>query len=235
MNIKKLSKRLNKINLLFQSIKEEGSASSIEKDLLLSYLREAYEYATEDTGSSPAPRPKPTPQKQRYEEPAVHVPTSTPTPAAKVMEQIVQEEILPEPPVEQVTTAATPATPPAPEPVVETVTATVATPAAPVSDALSAVFAQADVSELSDRLSMARIADMTKSMGINEKIFTVKELFGGDSDLFNSIMTKINGFANYDEASQYLKTGIARDQDWGHESKIKKAEAFIKLVKRRFV
>jgi|GEM_PF-3965780 len=44
MNIKKFGKRLSKINMLFDSIKEDGDVSAMEKDLLLSYLREAYEY-----------------------------------------------------------------------------------------------------------------------------------------------------------------------------------------------
>lgn len=224
MNIKKLGKRLNKINLLFQSIKDDGTASKIEKDLLLSYLRDAYEYATE-----PGDTPAPVAEKPRYEEPAVHVPPTRPAPTPQVIQQIVQEEIVPEP------IAAVPQQPaaaPTPEPAP-------ATPAAPesvdVSDALSVIFAQADVNELSDRLSMSPIKDMTKAMGINERIFTVKELFGGDNDVFNSILQRINGCSSYDEASEYLLTGIARDQDWANESKLKKAETFMKLVKRRFV
>lgn len=226
MNIKKLGKRLNKINLLFQSIKEEGSASKIERELLLSYLRDAYEYATETSDEATQ-----APARPRYEEPEVHVPVSRPTPTPKVIEQIVQEEIVPEP-IAAVPQQPAAAPTPAPEPVP-------ATPAAPesvdVSDALSAIFAQADVSELSDRLSMSPIKDMTKAMGINERIFTVKELFGGDNDVFNSILQRINGCSSYDEASEYLLTGIARDQDWANESKLKKAETFMKLVKRRFV
>lgn len=226
MNIKKLGKRLNKINLLFQSIKDDGTASKIEKDLLLSYLRDAYEYATE-----PGDTPAPVAEKPRYEEPAVHVPPTRPAPTPQVIQQIVQEEVVPAPPP-----TPQPAAPePHPAPVsVETTEATPTNPVA-VSDALSAIFAQADVNELSDRLSMSPIKDMTKAMGINERIFTVKELFGGDNDVFNSILQRINGCSSYDEASEYLLTGIARDQDWANESKLKKAETFMKLVKRRFV
>jgi len=43
MNIKKIEKQLKKINQLFETIKEDGTMSAIERDLLLSYVRGLYE------------------------------------------------------------------------------------------------------------------------------------------------------------------------------------------------
>jgi len=60
--------------------------------------------------------------------------------------------------------------------------------------------------DLGDKLSMSPINDMTKSMGINEKIFTITELFGGDNDIFNTIVRRINELDTYQEAKAYLAT-----------------------------
>ena len=43
MSIKKIEKQLRKINQLFETIKEDGTMSAIERDLLLSYVRGLYE------------------------------------------------------------------------------------------------------------------------------------------------------------------------------------------------
>ena len=218
MNIKKFSKRLNKINLLFQSIKEDGHISSIEKDLLLNYLRDAYEYAKEDSSSTENRKPE-----KVYREPEVHVPPlkeTAETPNKEVITQIIQEEI-----TQTDKTAIEVDKPNVPSHEVEV----------DVSDKLKKIFENEAVNELSDRLSMSPIADMTKAMGINERIFTVKELFGGDNEIFNSILQRLNAFTSYDDARTYLITGIAKDQEWGDPSKIKKADTFVKLVKRRYI
>lgn len=221
MNIKKFGKRLIKINRLFDGIQEDGEISSIEKDLLLSYLRDAYEMAMEVEDSNIKPS-----NKKQYKEPEVHVP------ARKVIKENIVENIAS----------------------VETSTPVVTTPVSndhtPVEnkDTPVAVFSNLDIdpllkeifdseigTDLSDKLAMGPIKDMNKSMGINERIFTVKELFGNDNELFTSILDRINKLSNYEEAKNYLATGIAKDQDWASESKIKKAEKFIRLVKRRYL
>jgi len=230
MNIKKLSKRLSKIDMLLKSIKEDGKASKIERDLLLSYLREAYEYASESESEElNKNKLKSTPPKTKLQE---QTPVFEAQPTDEVIQQIVQEEVIPEP--QPVVTSVKESSTPAKE-VIQGNTNVSATSEDNVPQVLLDIFQPMSISELSDKLSMSPITDMTKSMGINERIFTVKELFGGDNDSFNSILQRINSFSSYDEARSYLMTGIARDQDWANESKIKKAEHFVKLVKRRFL
>jgi len=71
-------------------------------------------------------------------------------------------------------------------------------------------------------------------MGINERIFTVQELFGGDSDLFNRSMETMDKYTSLEQARDYLVENVAVEQNWADEKKIKKATNFIKLISRRY-
>jgi len=102
------------------------------------------------------------------------------------------------------------------------------------SPAMTELFEVNAVSELSDKLSQSPVKDLTKAMGINERIFTVNELFGGNQDEFNNLMVALNGMPNYDEARTVLMKSAASKYDWDTPAMQKKARTFIKLVQRRF-
>jgi len=89
-------------------------------------------------------------------------------------------------------------------------------------------------SELSDKLANAPIKDLTKAMGINERIFTVNEVFGGNQEEMTNILTALNGLDSFGEAKNILMDSVAQKYKWTDGSKLKKAKNFIKLVKRRF-
>ncbi|HMT54541.1 MAG TPA: hypothetical protein PKC06_14900, partial [Saprospiraceae bacterium] len=97
------------------------------------------------------------------------------------------------------------------------------------------LFAEERISDLSDKLSLSPIKDLTKSMGINEKIFTQQELFGNNQQQFITTLEKLNNCQNFTEAKQYLLENVINDFGWTSEGKVKKAATFIKLVKRKFV
>lgn len=235
MNFKKFGKRLSKINRLYEDVREDGEISSIELDLLLSYLKEAYEYAIEtEAGDTEAPK-RHDPIISKAEAPRRSKPEQAPK--THVIEQIAAEELHEttehsdkiQVPITDSVSADTPSTDvpvETQEPEVNPIR---------VAPELVAAFELSTTTDLSDKLSMRKIADMTKSMGINERMFTVTELFGGDNELCSHVLGQINSFDNYDAAAKYLMTGIAKDQDWANPEKIKKAEKFIKLVQRRFV
>ena len=102
------------------------------------------------------------------------------------------------------------------------------------SNELIELFDLHESSELSDKLASAPISDLTKAMGINEKIFTVNELFGGKQDEMNNMLCALNGLDNFEEAKSVLMNSVAQKYNWTEGSKLKKAKNFIKLVKRRF-
>lgn len=88
--------------------------------------------------------------------------------------------------------------------------------------------------ELSERLSQTPIADIKKAMGINERVLTLNELFGGDQAAFDETLTALNGFSSYDQAKNYLASTAAPKFNWTEKEKKKKAQAFAKLVWRRY-
>jgi len=89
--------------------------------------------------------------------------------------------------------------------------------------------------ELSDRLSLSPIADLNKALGINDRLLTVNELFGGDYAFFDESFRKLNSMSSFEEAKSYLKENVVEDQDWLNPGKKEKAKRFIKFIKRRYI
>lgn len=249
MNYKKFTKQISKINNFFESISEDEDISRIEKDLLLSYIRKLYDSVLDKDDQDKSDKSYDKPKVKKQKAPAAQAPVRKPFERAPQPEPEVQHY---EPatsvqePVRQPFERA-PQVAPVAEAIVETAvdntpTAVVSTPqpeTPPVqslhlSDTMEAIFSKSTGKELSDKLSSLPIKDLTKSLGINERIFTIQELFGGNQDLFNKTLSDVNALSSYDEAKKYLATGVATDQDWDSDEKIKKAEKFVKLVQRRF-
>lgn len=97
------------------------------------------------------------------------------------------------------------------------------------------LFSSTTPNELSDRLSQSHIDDIAKSMGLNERIFTLNELFGGNNNEFENSIQELNNAGSFEQAKFIITTKLASKYDWLQESKIKKAKDFIKLVRRRFI
>lgn len=99
---------------------------------------------------------------------------------------------------------------------------------------LLSLFDGSSVSELSEKLSLSPIKDLRKAIGLNDKIFTINELFGGDKDLFTNSMAEMNDMNDFEDAKVYLLEKVAKKFDWGQKDNQKKAKRFIKIVQRRF-
>lgn len=91
------------------------------------------------------------------------------------------------------------------------------------------------ITELSQKLSFSPIKNVFKAISINERIFTQNELFNGDHVLFKDTLDHIETLGSFEEASAYLKNGVASDNNWIDAKKIKKAKEFMRLVQRRFI
>ena len=103
-----------------------------------------------------------------------------------------------------------------------------------ISEDLEAIFIQEEVSDLSEKISMSRIEDISKVIGINERIFTINELFGSDAKLFESTLSKLNKASNFEEAKGIIINEVALPKNWEKDNKLKKAQQFIKHVRRKF-
>src|SRR5688572_26703759 len=84
------------------------------------------------------------------------------------------------------------------------------------------------------RFGHVPIASIESAMGLNERIFTLNELFGGDKSLFDAWVAKLNSLNSFAEARNVLISGPAKDFKWTDPQRIKMAEQFIRIVSRRY-
>ncbi len=222
MNINKVEKQLKKINALIQNIKGDELISAIEKELLLSYIRKLYEKTLQinTTGSSSKPAIS-IPSIPKHVTPKIPVQISE-----VVMQEVKEASFVPQ--KENTPTSV----------IVEKKETPIAIATMSlkktIDPKLLELFAPESIIELSDRLNQSAISDLTKCMGINEKIFTTTELFDGNTGLFAASMKKLNDFTSIEQARDFLVEQIAVDNDWTNEKKSKKAIKFIKLISRRY-
>ena len=216
---------LKKINVLHDSaIDFEGSMTPMERDLLLQYLRDLYETILEE-----GPTVAAVPSRVRNEPVPVHQPAPQPVMHREEPAPVKRVVSAPPPIIQEVPVA------PASLPVQASVTPAVKPEGGKKKERLAALFQSDEAQDLRSKFGSLPISDISKSMGINDKILTINELFGGDQGLFNSIVGELNGFKSFDKAQEYLIGGVAKKQGWYEENKKEKAATFIKLIRRRYI
>lgn len=246
MDISRIERRLKKINSVLDVFKEDNKLTSIEKDLLLGYVREVYDLIREsesdvvevsneilkhEVKTIKAESPKPAEAKK--EEISQLIEKSIP----EVMNTKIEENPVfskpmaeVEKPVEVMVEAVKES-----KPVVKEIETVKASPASfEISEELEAIFVQEEVSDLSEKISMSKIEDISRVIGINERIFTINELFGSDGKLFESTLNKLNKAPNFDVAKSIIINEVAIPMNWERDNKLKKAQQFIKHVRRKF-
>ncbi|MFN7119069.1 MAG: hypothetical protein ACK4TA_19885 [Saprospiraceae bacterium] len=242
---------LEKINALQRSINlNKGSIASIERDLMLSYIRQLYEVYLSANSSEIATKPKPevveqqeikvapkpqelevprqtyTPPKETYTPPKVVEP---PKPPIIKEEPVVQKQ--PVAPAYQTQPTYTP--PPAP---------TNPTPTPPPTQRIvyggnsnyEVLFNFPKSNELSERLSDRPVQDLSKAFAINDRLLYINELFSRDASAFNDTLQLLNKFERMDEAKSLL-VSLAEQYDWTREERLEIAQGFVKTVRRKYV
>ena len=246
MDIEKAKRLLAKMNVLVDHT--EDNLSLLEQDLLKNYALQLYEL----TGGSmnptaapvtetPAVQPKPmeeriieSPILQVIEEEAEAVKEDfidqqEIQKVADIVEEIEipEVEISPELPIEQ--------------PVTETAVEAEAAKAFETKVSqngegeLAGLFEIKKADDLLAKLRDKPLSKVEHGMGINEKIFTINELFGGNKELFQNTLNALNDAESFDQAKDFLIKNVAKLQDWAAPEKVKKVEKFVQLVYRRFV
>lgn len=240
MDLQKAKILLDKINALYNNMSaDKKNISTIERDLMKSYIQQFYESfidvprapvrkAVEVIKSTPKPKPQPSPRIITKKKAPVITPPPpkpepvAPPPAAPAPPKV--EKVVAPPPAPKPEPAKPKPVPPKPAP-------------APVSQSnpeLEELFEFNSATELSEKLSEMPLSDIKKGMGINERILTVNELFGGDQAVFNMTIDTLNKLPNYKEATLFLMNNAAAKYNWAARNKKKKAKTFIKLIKRRY-
>ncbi|MGH1436551.1 MAG: hypothetical protein ACRBG0_19055 [Lewinella sp.] len=228
MDLQQAKILLEKINALHKSVSlDKGDVSNIERDLMLSYIRQFYEaYLNTDTSVAPQPMSK-----------AVPPPPPPPAPAPPV-EKTVSEPLPPKVEVEPAPAPPPPPPAPKPAPVVETPPpAPAPPPPAPAkkvaSNGVEALFKHKAAKELSEKLSQQAITDLTRAMSINDKLLYSNELFGRDMAAMNETLQQLNKLGSMEEARELL-IDIAEKNDWTEDERTDVAESFIKLIRRKY-
>ncbi len=255
MEFQKSKTLLDKINALYKNISgDPRNVSSIERDLMRSYILQFYESFFEMPTVAEAVTPAPVEPKAPEPRITLRKPeTSSPPPPLRPQPEPPKVERTPEPAPEppKVERTPEPVPNPTPPPQVERDALTVVPPPPPVhveapptapahkaptstDPELEELFAFKSATELSEKLSELPISDIKKAMGLNEMISSQKELFGGDASAFDATISTLNQLKNYNEAKDYLLRNVAVKYNWTSKEKKEKAKSFIKLVRRRY-
>lgn len=258
MDLTKAQRLLNKI----QAFLDDGHAqdlSRLEKDLIRSYVQQLYEAVTSDDVDANQEKQKqyevPVQKSQREETPIkmeappmrmTEIPKAeppkpfysdyiqpTPKPEAPVYQEY-KPPIVKEKPVE-VEAESNPYQVYTPEPVKETFDTPVTHMSSRESnDVLTKLFDLQKSDDMASRFGHVPITSIESAMGLNERIFTLNELFGGDKALFDAWCNKLNSLHSFAEAKNVLMSGPAKDFKWSEPERIKMAEQFIRIVSRRY-
>lgn len=238
MNTDKSRRLLKKIQALFDNLSDQGSVSALERDLMLSYLRELYADLSDISSVTPpaeelnvyesASRAKISSSHQETE--GTNPKSSAPEPIRQPSEpKVIHETPAPEEIPEHI--VVTPPTTQSPAPSTQSSSIVSKVDSAD----LAALFEFKGTGELAEKLTLQPLDKIEHGMGINERILTINELFNGNSDLFKQTLDHLNTVTGFREAQQYLIDGVASQFGWADDAKKHKANFFIQLVRRKYV
>ncbi|MGB3080749.1 MAG: hypothetical protein WBB31_16830 [Saprospiraceae bacterium] len=257
MDLKKAQRLITKL----QTFLDNGNAqdiSRLEKDLIKSYIIQLYDAVTDAEGVNheqekpiefveyKMPKREAAPKidlpplreyvPEKSESPEIPKPLYTDHVVTPPKEKTVEEEVHHEPYFKS--------TPPVetkaihhhePEPVKETIQPTkIHHTISEANEGLTKLFDITKTDEMSGRFSHVPIASIESAMGLNERIFTLNDLFGGNKALFDDTCAKLNSFNSFAEARAMLINGPAKDYNWSSHEHLKMAEQFIRIVSRRY-
>jgi len=208
-----------------------ASAQSLyEKLLVLNYVS-----SRKQNVAKPAPQEAPKP------EPKVEIPAPPPvqeTPKPEPPQPVIEEKPKATPPAAEV---PQPIEPPKPEekkaelinesPVIEKELVDDKTPQqqqlAEVRRASSAPKAPSKSSSINERYSGGAI-----TLGLNDRIAFVNQLFGGQQEDPNRVISQINTFESYQEAEDFIENMIKPDYDWSQKEEFEMR--FMDRVRQKF-
>lgn len=254
MDIERIERRLRKINTVLEVFKEDNKLTHIERDLLLGYVRELYDIIKEsqidevESSKEILSLPKIIPveevKKEVYkpidlvQEPSPIVEEKVVIPPV-VKPMVTVEEIKEEKTTikesQQVTEIPTIKEEVKVEPIKEVEVPKHHVHSTTISDDLHSIFESEEITDPSERFSMTKIDDIAKVIGINERIFTINELFDGNGKLFEETIKKLNAATSFEDAKHIIIHEVAIPLKWEEDDNLRKAQKFIKHVRRRFI
>jgi len=99
---------------------------------------------------------------------------------------------------------------------------------------LQDLFDVGSAKELSEKIGAYPVKDLGQAFSINDRLLIINELFGGDSHYFSKTIESINRGSSFEEVKSYLIQNIVDKFGWADSKKQQTVKAFLKLVRRRF-
>lgn len=204
---------INKINALYKNIDANTpGVSPLERDLMLSYLRQFYELIALS----------PTQQKQTElkKEPVFHDDenkVSPVVPKSKPQEVRIEEKTVEVPPLQkEISTINQPES-------------------TEKNGSLDFLFVWQEPSNLAERLASQPISSLSlNSFSMNERLLYTNDLFHKQSAEMEEVIKMINNFTSFDQAKLFLLP-LGEQYDWQKEERREAARSFINTVRRRFL
>ena len=223
---------IHKINALYKNIDANTpGVSPLERDLMLSYLRQFYETIALSQSQNKTPVKEVQPEKEVM--PIKEVQPEKEIQAVKDVQPVneVKREtgllgrergVANFEPEKKIS-----------EPVAPPVTPQ---PAEPLSDnELAHLFIWQEPSNLAERLASQAITNLSFStFSMNERLLYTNDLFGKNSAEMEEAVKMLNNFTHFDQAKVFL-LNIGRQHDWHKEERKDAAKSFINTVRRRFL
>lgn len=222
---------IHKINALYKNIDANTpGVSPLERDLMLSYLRQFYETIALSQSQNKAT--------SNEGQPIIEVPPLKKEPPVKVEKPVKEvqplKEVLPlneEKPIIEV------------QPLNEVRRETgllgrergVANFEPASNSELAHLFIWQEPSNLAERLASQAIPSLSFStFSMNERLLYTNDLFGKNSAEMEEAVKMLNNFSHFDQAKVFL-LDIGRQNDWQKEERKEAAKSFINTVRRRFL
>jgi hypothetical protein len=89
--------------------------------------------------------------------------------------------------------------------------------------------------ELSDKLNQSHLPDLHKAFGLNDRLLTISELFGGDPAAFKETMDTLNSYSHFDQAKRFLSENVVDKYRWTLPAKKDSARQLIQLIRRKYL
>ena len=229
---------IHKINALYKNIDANTpGVSPLERDLMLSYLRQFYETIALSQSQNKAPVKEVQPEKEvkpikevQPEKEIQRVKEVQPVREIQPVNEVKRETgllgrergVANFEPEKKIVEPGAPAIAPQ--------------PAEPLSDSeLTHLFIWQEPSNLAERLASQAITNLSFStFSMNERLLYTNDLFGKNSAEMEEAVKMINNFTHFDQAKVFL-LNIGRQHDWHKEERKEAAKSFINTVRRRFL
>jgi len=223
---------IHKINALYKNIDANTpGVSPLERDLMLSYLRQFYETIALSQSQNKAIVKEVQPEKEI--KPVIEV---QPEKEIQLMKEVqplneVKREtgllgrergVANVEPEKKISEAVAP--PFTPQPAESF-----------LNNELDHLFIWQEPSNLAERLASQAITNLSFStFSMNERLLYTNDLFGKNSAEMEEAVKMINNFTHFDQAKVFL-LNIGRQHDWHKEERKEAAKSFINMVRRRFL